>query len=177
MHPLTPSTITWMILVPLMAWRIYSRFRRLIGKQRLSKVRPWITLVIFTALITLLGYSAFLHVERLYWLALGIGSGLLLGIYGLKQTKFEVAPQRLFYTPDARLGVTLFIIFFVRVLYRLLQMFVLVPTLPHTLETFGGNALTLAVFGLLAGYNICYAIGLIRWRFRFFAERALREKY
>ena len=29
---------------------------------------------------------------------------------------------------------------------------------------FGTSALTLFVFGMLAGYYACYAIGLLRWR-------------
>jgi hypothetical protein len=36
------------------------------------------------------------------------------------------------------------------------------------------SPLTLAVFGLVAGYYISYAIGLARWRFR--VLRAKRER-
>jgi hypothetical protein len=34
------------------------------------------------------------------------------------------------------------------------------------MDHFGQNPLTLIVFGLLAGYNITYTIGLLRWRLR-----------
>jgi hypothetical protein len=37
------STVTLLVLVPLLIWRIHARFRRLVGRQRLSKVRPWIS--------------------------------------------------------------------------------------------------------------------------------------
>ena len=63
------STLTLFALIPLIAWRVYSRFRRLVGRQRLSKVRPWITLAIFPVLLVLLGFTAHAHLERLWWLA------------------------------------------------------------------------------------------------------------
>jgi hypothetical protein len=38
------------------------------------------------------------------------------------------------------------------------------PSVPHDPSDFARTPLTLAVFGVLAGYCIAYAIGLARWR-------------
>ena len=46
-----PSTIALLALLPLVAWRVYMRFRRMVGRQQLSRVRPWITLAIFSIVL------------------------------------------------------------------------------------------------------------------------------
>ena len=53
-----PSTIGLLALLALLSWRAYKRFKRMVGRQRLSKVRPWITLTVFSLLTVLLAYGA-----------------------------------------------------------------------------------------------------------------------
>ncbi|MDO8652650.1 MAG: hypothetical protein Q7R66_10705 [Undibacterium sp.] len=169
------STLTLFALIPLVAWRVYSRFRRLVGRQRLSKVRPWITLAIFPALLVLLGFAAHAHLERLWWLAGGLGLGALLGIFGLRKTRFEPTPEGLFYTPNAHLGIALSLLFVVRLMFRLIEVYAIAPGTAHGMDDFARSPLTLAVFGLLAGYYMTYAIGLLRWRFRVLRAKRARE--
>ena len=171
----TPSTLVLLALLPLVAWRVYMRFRRMVGRQQLSRVRPWITLAIFSIVLVLLAYAARAHVERLGWLAAGLAAGGLLAAYGLRLTRFEPTPQGLFYTPSAHLGIALSVIFIARIAYRLVEVYVVEPTVAHGMEEFGRSTLTLAVFGLLAGYYIAYAVGLARWRFRVLRAKRLRE--
>ena len=175
MNTPSASTITLIFLLPLLAWRVYSRFKRMVGRQRLSKIRPWVTLVIFPLLIGLLCFAALSHIERLWWLALGLGLGSILGIYGLRKTNFEPTKQGLFYTPNAHLGIALSLLFVGRIIYRLIEVYALAPGLPRGMDDFARSSLTLAVFGLLAGYYISYAIGLLRWRFRVLRAKRLRE--
>ena len=170
----SPSTITLLVLLPLLAWRVYARFRRMVGRQRLSRVRPWITLAIFPTLIVLLGFAAQAHPERLWWLAGGLGLGALLGVFGLSRTRFEPTPQGLFYTPNAHLGIALSLLFVARIIYRIVEVYAIEPGARHGMHDFARSPITLAVFGLLAGYYIAYAIGLVRWRFR--VLRAKRER-
>ena len=170
----SPSTVTLLVLAPLLAWRIYSRFRRMVGRQRLSRVRPWITLTVFPLLIALLGVASHLHPERLWLLAGGLCCGAALGVFGLSKTHFEPTPQGLFYTPNAHLGIALSTLFVARIILRLVEVYVFNSGVPHGLEDFASSPLTLAVFGLLAGYYISYAIGLLRWRFA--VLRAKRER-
>jgi hypothetical protein len=166
MNPPNPSTLALLFLLPLLAWRVYSRFRRMVGRQRLSGIRPWVTLVIFPLLISFLCFAARAHTERLWWLAAGLGIGSMLGVYGLRKTHFEPTTQGLFYTPNAHLGIALSLLFVTRIIYRLVEVYALTPAMPHTMDDFARSPLTLAVFGLLAGYYMTYAVGLVRWRLR-----------
>jgi hypothetical protein len=166
MKSLDAPAITLLILLPLVAWRVYARVRRMVGRQRLSRVRPWITLAIFPLLVLLLGLAARSHPEGLWALAAGLGAGAALGRFGLAKTRFDATPGGLFYTPNAHLGVALSLVLVARIVYRLVEIYASGPLTPHGMNDFARSPLTLAVFGLLAGYYICYAIGLVRWRRR-----------
>ena len=175
MASLSPSTITLIVLIPLILWRVYSRIRRMVGRQRLSRVRPWVTLVIFPLILAMLALAALHRPERLAILVVGIAAGVGLAIFGLRRTKFEATPQGLYYTPNAHLGIALSLLFVVRILYRFIEIYALNPTVPRDMREFGSSPLTLAVFGLLAGYYIGYAVGLVRWRWRVLEAKRRRE--
>ena len=160
MHAPSLPTIRLLFLVPLVAWRLYARFRRMVGRQRLSRVRPWITLTIFPALLALLAWLSHDRIDALAWLAAALGAGALLARYGLARTVFEATPGGFYYTPHAPLGIALSALFAGRVLYRIYE----VVSAGPAAADFTRSPLTLAVFGLLAGYYIAYAIGLVRWR-------------
>jgi hypothetical protein len=159
-----PSGLTLVMLLPLIAWRVVARFRRLIGRQRLSRVRPWVTLAIFPLLVLLLAASALPQPERLGWLAMGLFLGVLLGGYGLWRTRFEPTRGGLYYTPNAHLGIALSLLFVGRIVYRIAQVAFLDSAAPRGMGAFFTSTATLAIFGLLAGYYVRYAIGLVRWR-------------
>jgi hypothetical protein len=166
MPPPTPSTLAFLALLPLVAWRIYIRFRRMVGRQRLSRVRPWITLTIFSIVLVLLAYAARAHAERLGWMAAGLTAGGLLAAYGLRLTRFEPTPEGLFYTPNAYLGIALSLLFFGRILYRVAEVYTISTAASPTPPAFASSSLTLSTFGLIAGYYVTYAIGLMLWRNR-----------
>ncbi|MEG2045562.1 MAG: hypothetical protein RR100_01820 [Comamonas sp.] len=44
-HPTTATNLV--VLLPLLAWRLRARSKRLIGHQRNSKYRPWIGMGIY----------------------------------------------------------------------------------------------------------------------------------
>jgi len=169
------STLTLLVVLPLICWRVYARFRRMVGRQRLSRIRPWLTLTIFPLLLVMLGFAAHEHPERLWWLAGGLASGAWLGVFGLGKTRFEPTPQGLFYTPNAHLGIALSLLFVARIAYRLFEIYAAEPEMHHGMGDFVRSPLTLAVFGLLAGYYISYAIGLVRWRFGVLRAKRARE--
>jgi hypothetical protein len=173
-HP-GASTITLLVLIPLIAWRMYARFKRMVGRQRLSRVRPWITLALFPTFVLLLGAGALAHPERLLLLAISLGAGALLGVYGFGRTQLEPTPQGLFYTPNAHLGIALSLLFVARIAYRLVELLTVGPQGSNGTNDFARSPLTLGVFGLLAGYYIAYAIGLLRWRARVLAAKRRRE--
>ena len=169
-----PSTIGLLALLALLSWRAYKRFKRMVGRQRLSNVRPWITLTVFPLLTLLLAYGARAQLDHLGWMAAGVAAGAMLAVYGLRQTRYEPTPEGLFYTPNAHVGLVLSLLLVVRILYRLVELYV-DPTTPRDASAFVRSSLTLAIFGLLAGYFIAYTIGLLRWRHRVRAARRHRD--
>ena len=161
---MTPATIGLLIAVPLIIWRVYSRVRRMVGRQRMSAVRAGITLVVFPAVILLLALAALTHPERLAWLVAGLVGGYLLAVVGLRKTVFEATPDALFYTPNAHLGIALSLLLVMRIAYRFIEIYMIDPGVPRGAQDFARSPLTLSIFGLLAGYYIAYAVGLLRWR-------------
>lgn len=161
-----PSTL----LVPagfaaLIVWRMFKRVRRLVGRQRLAPVRPWVTVVFFPLLVALLLLGARQHPDTAAGLLGGAVLGGVLGWVGHRLTKFEATPQGLFYTPNAHLGIALSLLFIGRLVYRMVQLYMATGSFQPDAHTFAASGpLTLALFGTLAGYYVVYAIGLLRWR-------------
>jgi hypothetical protein len=176
---MNPSVITWIVLLPLIAWRMVVRVKRMTQRQRLSAWRPWVTLTLFPILLWALAMTAFVPPNppqpwKLAWLAGGLAGGGLLAIYGLRRTRFEPTPEGLFYTPDARLGLTLSVLFVGRALYRLGELLIVGPQADQGLD-FALSPWTLTPVGLFSGYFIVYTAGLLwsKWRLRH-ADASLR---
>jgi hypothetical protein len=164
LHLPNTATLTLFALVPLVAWRSYARFKRNVGRQKLSKYRPWITLIVIPAILLLFVFAIWTHPERLPLLLGGLVGGSLLARFGLRKTKFDSSAPELYYTPNARIGIALSSLFVVRILYRIVEVYSLNPTMPRGLDDFARSPMTLVVFGLVAGYYVVYALGLLRWR-------------
>ena len=120
-------------------------------------------------------FATLAHPERLWWLAGGLLLGSAVALYGLRRTQFELTPQGLYYTPNAHLGIALSLLFVARIVFRLVEVYVIEPTAAHGATDFARSPLTLAVFGLLAGYYVAYAIGLARWRANVLGAKMERE--
>jgi len=150
----------------LVAWRLYARIRRMVGRQRLSRWRPWFTVVLFPLLGVFLLLGALVHPLNAAALLGGAAIGVALGRYGLRLTRFEVTPAGLFYTPNAHLGIALSLLFIGRVVYRFVQLYFFAgATLSGAPPTeFLRSPLTLVIFGTLAAYYVTYALGLLAWR-------------
>ncbi|HEX9046171.1 MAG TPA: hypothetical protein VF988_04030, partial [Verrucomicrobiae bacterium] len=142
----------------LIAWSVYRRVRRNVGRQKLRPIRSIISICIFSIISLLLLGMARQHLG----LALGIGGGLaaggLLGFLGLRLTQFETTAEGHFYTPDTRIGVSLSLLFAGRLLYRLWML--RNPAMLQTQPQLFQSPLTLFIFGLIAGYSIVYYLGL-----------------
>lgn len=175
MHPVV-STVAYVSLGALVAWRVYARFRRMVGRQRLSRYRGPVTLTVFPALVLLVALPSLAHPVNLLWLAIALSFGAALGRFGLRRTRFEVVPGKgFFYTPNAHLGIALSSLFVARLVYRFVEVVFIAPSVPRSASEFAQSPLTLAAFGLLAGYYISYAIGLVSWRARVLRAKAARE--
>ncbi|MEO8002829.1 MAG: hypothetical protein ABI644_13220 [Arenimonas sp.] len=157
----SPQLIAILVMSPLIGWRMYSRIRRMVGRQRSTSVRPWITAIAFPTLLTLIAIASMTHPAALGALLGGAAAGIALGIYGLKLTKFEKTEEGLFYTPNAHLGIALSLLLVGRLIYRVVQ----VSTIASA-NSFGSSPFTLAILGTLGAYYVTYAIGHLMWRSR-----------
>ena len=158
-----PSMFAMLGIITLVLWRVYSRVRRMVGRQTLRPRRLQITLVVFPLLLAMLMLTSLAHPLNALYVCAGATTGALLGLYGLRLTRFEVTGNGLFYTPNAHLGVALSLVFIGRIIYRLVSLQMVGDSASPPSMTFTGSPLTLLIFAMLAGYYVSYAIGLLRW--------------
>lgn len=161
---LTP-TLVIVALVPLVLWRLYSRYRRLVSRQKSQAWRHWTAAIFFPGILVLLAVTSLVHPLSEVALAAGIAVGALLAHFGLRSTRFESMPDGVYFTPNARIGIALILLMVARVLYR----FVEISTMPGIarggqMRDFTRSPLTLVIIGMLLSYYTAYAIGILRWR-------------
>jgi len=160
--PAHPSLFVSLGVGALLAWRVYGRIKRAVGRQKFSKGRAWTTVCFFPVIAVLLCYSTLKLPNATLALVGGLVVGTGLGIYGLRLTKFESTPEGLFYTPNAHLGIALSLLLILRIGYRFFTSYfgdAAVAAAPTA--GFVQSPLTLAMFGTVAGYYVMYAIGLL----------------
>jgi hypothetical protein len=162
--------LTVVLVVALVAWRFYARIRRMVGRQRLSSVRPWFTIALLPLVLVLLLATGTLHPMTGTAAAGGLVAGIGLGRVGTRLTKFEATPAGLFYTPNAHLGIALSLLLVLRIGYRFVMLQVGDAGTSSLAMQPGGSPLTMAILGMLVGYYVTYAIGLLRWRARVGAQ-------
>jgi hypothetical protein len=165
--PNQSSMLVFLAIAALVAWRMHARFRRLVGRQRFSPRRPWVTVTLFPLLLAVIAVAIFPRVDAGLALLGGLIAGAGLGLYGIRLTKFERTADGLFYTPSAHIGIALSALLAGRVLYRLAtQLPALTGGATGPPPGLASSPLTLAIVGTLAGYYVTYAIGLLRFERR-----------
>ena len=175
MTPPTASTVFTLVLAPLLAWRVYARFRRASGRQRLSRYRGPITLTLYALLIGAVALANRAHPLHLLAFAAALALGAGLAAYALGQTRFEPTPTGLYYTPHGPIGITLAVLFVARLAYRFVEVYALDTAAQRSFAEFAHSPLTLGAFGLMAGYYAGYMLGLVRWRHRVLRAKRQRE--
>ena len=159
------SLIIMLVVIPLIVWRVYARVKRNVGRQKSVAWRHWTTTVVFPLLLILLGVGAFADASAAAGLVAGVVVGVGLATVGLRLTVFENTDDGLFYTPNAHIGIALSLLFTGRMLYRMSQLYLGGAVQSGGSDmSFARSPLTLAIFGMLAGYYVVYAVGILRWR-------------
>ena len=158
--PMAQPNVFPLVFVGLILWRVYRRIRRSIGRQPVRTKRLITGIVIYSVLCVLLALGAMRHPKVIA----GLGGGLLLGIplalVGLRFTRFESAPEGRFYTSHPYIGITIAAVLVVRMFYRLTELFGSRSQFQRP-PVMMQSALTLSLFGLLAGYYIAYNAGVL----------------
>src|SRR5580658_5084480 len=116
---MNPNSIVPVVVVSLLAFRMYGRVRRNIGRQPMQQKRMIARIIIFAVVTCLLSVISFLYPRLFLGLGGGLALGALLAFVGLRLTQFEATPEGHFYTPNPYIGVALSILFVGRILYRL----------------------------------------------------------
>ncbi|HWJ95265.1 MAG TPA: hypothetical protein VNT33_11110 [Telluria sp.] len=152
------------VLAPLVAWRVYSRIKRLTTRQHSRTWRHRTTLVFFPLLLALVLLGAYGNPVSLVAMAAGAVVGIGLGTVSLKKTVFEQVDAKFYFTPHAPIGAVVALLFIARMGWRAYEFYVNGGS--FTNHEFMKSPVTLLVFGILAAYYMTYAVGLLRWRKR-----------
>jgi hypothetical protein len=155
----------------LIAWRLYRRARRLIGRQRSRLWRHYAAVTLLPLVLLLLGLASFGHPAALAAWAAGLVAGISLAVWGLRLTKFERSEGEWYYTPNAHIGIALTVLLVARIVWRLAEtgMWRLAMAGPSSMQApppgdMFRSPLTLLIFGTLLAYYAAYGAGLLRWR-------------
>lgn len=161
---MTQTQITLLIFIPLIVWRLYSRYRKLVGKQHVRPGKLWASVIFFPLLFILMGFASKQNETAALCLLGGGAAGIVLSFIGHKLTKFENDNGVLSYTPNSYIGLGLMIVFVTRIAYRFFQVSEMTQQDPAAMQQLGSNPLTMLVLGLLICYYASYSIGILLWR-------------
>ena len=162
---MTSSQVIPFLLTPLIAWRVYRRFHKNVGRQPYRPVRKIAYAAMFVFSVALIGGVSSGQPLALLGLAAGVTIGGLLGLLGLKLSAFERLETGSFYTPNTLLGGGISVLFVGRLLYRFVVLNQATDRPHWSPQNLVASPLTLALFGLTAGYYIVFSIGVV-WTMR-----------
>jgi hypothetical protein len=152
--------IYYIVFGALIAWSIYRRTRRSIGRQKLRPRRIIIRLVLFAISACFIILIGVLNPLILLGFGTGIAGGVALGLVGLRLTQFETTEEGHFYTPDTRIGVGISLLLTGRIIYRFAVLKDTNAAVAAGHPPPMGSPLTFFIAGLTFGYYIVYYIGL-----------------
>jgi hypothetical protein len=155
---MTSAPVVPVLFGGLIAWSIYRRVRRNIGKQKLRPRRITFSIVLLSLFSILIVVTSFKNTNVLLAFGGGFLPGVILALIGLRLTRFEATDEGHFYTPSTHIGVALSVLLAGRIAYRfmVLSNASVASQHPSPLQ----SPLTFLIIGLTFGYYITYYIGL-----------------
>ena len=160
---MTPQALVPALLVPLIGYRIYRRFRTSFGRQPVQTKRMIVRVVILSAVATALVLVSLSQPMLVGSAAIGLALGGIAGVVGLRLTQFEHTPEGDFYTPNPYIGGTLSAILVARLVYRFFIVFPAMQTAAAGNPYAGSkqSPLTLAILMVTVGYYVTYFTGIL----------------
>jgi hypothetical protein len=165
MNGLSVYTVALLVLAPFLVWRVYSRVKGMMKRQRSVMQRHYTGAGAFTAIVLVAASQLMDNPGALGWLAVGTLGGIAYGVWGLKLTRFEKITDGYFFTPNARLGTVIAMLFMAAVMYFGFEMYANQGTMAPTPKV-TDYVFFMPALGLMAGYFGMYSVGLLRWRFK-----------
>ena len=165
MNGLSAYTVALLVLAPLLVWRIYSRVKGLMKRQRSVMQRHYTGTGAFAALVLVTASQLMELPGALGWLVVGTLGGIGYGVWGLKLTRFETVREGYFFTPNARLGLVIAMLFVAAVMYVGFEIYAnqgMGTATPKVTD----YVFFMPCLGLMAGYFRTYSAGLLRWRWK-----------
>ena len=157
------TTLALIALVPLLVWRIYSRLKNQMTRQRSIVSRHYTGLIVFTALVVVPGTELGDRPFQLAALAAGALAGIALGTYGLRRTRFEDTPEGYFFTPPSRMGILVAMVLVARVIYLGIEIYMNQGS-NRPNPRFTDSPITMLCLGVTAAYFATFSATLMRWR-------------
>jgi hypothetical protein len=157
------TTLALIALVPLLVWRIYSRLKNQMVRQRSILSRHYTGLFVFSVMILIPATELVDRPLQLAALAAGAIGGILLGGYGLRRTRFEDTPEGYFFTPPQRMGVLVAMLLVARVLYLGIEIYMNQGSNKPN-PRFTDSTITMVCLGITAAYFATFSASLMRWR-------------
>ncbi len=157
------------LVVALLAWRIYVRMRRTFGRQRVQprrlRIRITLLALIGALLLVAAGHAPGGDAWTFGGICAGAACGVLLALLGLRHTRFEATADGRFYTPHTYIGVAITALFFGRLIYDLLQFShnAAAVSALHGAGPNPYNPVTLALSGAFIAYYLAYYLGVLRY--------------
>ena len=115
---MTSAPVVPILFGGLIAWSIFRRVRRNIGRQKLRPRRITVSIVILSVVSILFLSMSLQQLHLLLGISGGLLLGALLGFVGLRLTRFETTDEGHFYTPNTQIGIVLSLLFIGRLAYR-----------------------------------------------------------
>ena len=159
------TTLTLLVLTPFLVWRIYSRLRTAMARSRSIVSRHWTGLLVFAAMVLVPASELFRRLDMLGWLALGTAAGVAYGVWAFRHTRLEQTAEGCYFTPPARLGILIAMLFTARILYIGFEMYANQGSNTPT-PRFTDSLVTMLAVGLTGGYFGTISAGLALWRYR-----------
>jgi hypothetical protein len=159
----------------IVAFGVYRRVRRNIGRQVLTATRQYVRMGLITVLCLALTFLHPLQPLAVAYVGSGLIVGAAIGWFALRHTEFAATPEGYFYTPHLYIGIAITALFIGRLLYRVVLVYDTVAhAAPGTAPAPDNNPLTLGILFLTASYYIVYCTGLLQWLRK--AQRAAGAK-
>lgn len=160
-----PKLVTPILFGALIAFAIWRRIRRNIGRQALSATRLKARIGLFGLVGAIVLFFALRDANLLGAMVAGLAGGIALAWLGVRHTRFEVTPQGSFYTPHTYIGVFVSALFLGRIAWRYLVIYSNAHAMAQPdadpFAAYQRSPMTLAIFGVLVGYYVAYYTGVL----------------